>query len=256
MTDTYSHYSRLVENYRRYRPRYPAALLAWLESTCGFTPAQVVADIGSGTGQMAELFLQNGNPVYAVEPNDEMRWAAEVSLRHYPQFTSVGATAEATTLPDDSIHLITVGNAFHWFKHDETRHEFVRILQPQGWVALLWNLERNNGSRFAMAFEQFWQTHLDPAARFIPFQERKLPGYVGQFFGANHFQQTSFDNTQMCDYDALQGLCLSTLKAPQEDDPHYRLMLADLKMLFDQHQENGMVTLEYDTAVIFGQLNK
>ncbi len=104
MQDTYSHYSRVVENYSRYRPRYPQQLVAWLQAECGLSPDHMVADIGAGPGQMTELFLKNGNRVAAVEPNAAMRRAAEQHLHEYPLFTSIPATAEATTLPDHNRH--------------------------------------------------------------------------------------------------------------------------------------------------------
>ena len=209
MADTFSQYSRTVEYYRRYRPRYPQALIEWLKAECALSSAQVIADIGSGTGQMTELFLQHGNPVYAIEPNVDMRRVAEQELRAYPRLTSLAATAEATALPDHSVHMITVGNAFHWFKHDLVRQEFLRILIPLGWVILAWNLERNNGSPFAVAFEQFWQKHIDPSARFARFSERKRPDYITRFFGADNFNEKSLDNYQVCDFAALKGLVLS-----------------------------------------------
>ena len=255
MADTYSQYSRTVGYYSRYRPRYPQALIELLKAECALAPTQVIADIGSGTGQVTELFLQHGNPVYAIEPNVDMRRVAEQELRTYPQLTSLGATAEATTLPDRSVQLITVGNAFHWFDHARTREEFVRILVPHGWVVLAWNLERNNGSPFAIAFEQFWQKYIDPSARFTRLSERKRPGYIAQFFGADNFKEGSLDNYQVCDFEALKGLALSFLKAPQPDDPRYPVMLAELEALFYQYQENGAVTLEYDTAIVYGRLS-
>ena len=255
MEDTYSHYSRIVENYSRYRPRYPRQLVEWLQAECGLSPTQMVADIGAGTGQLAELFLQHGNRVYAVEPNLEMRLAAEQNLRDYPLFTSVAGTAEATTLADHSIDLITVGNAFHWFNHAQVRQEFVRILIPHGWVVLIWNLERNNGSPFAMAFEQFWQKYIDPNARFIRFSERKRPDYLAHFFGADNLKEKTLDNYQVCDFEALKGLMLSFLKAPQPDDPRHPAMVDELRAMFDQYQEAGTVTLEYDTAIVYGQLS-
>jgi len=255
MEDTYSHYSRIVENYSRYRPRYPQPLVEWLKAECGLSPAQRVADIGAGTGLLAELFLKNGNQVYGVEPNLEMRLAAEYLLRSYPSFTSLAATAEATTLADHSVHLITVGNAFHWFKHEQARQEFLRILIPQGWVVLVWNLERNNSSPFAVAFEQFWQRYIDSSARFARFSERKRPTYITQFFGADHLKEKSLDNYQVCDFETLKGLALSFLKAPQADDPRYLAMLDELKAIFNQYHEDGTVTLEYDTAILYGQLS-
>lgn len=252
MEDTYSPYSRIAENYSRYRPRYPHQLVAWLKAECGLSPAHVVADIGGGTGLMAELFLKNGNQVYGVEPNLEMRSAAEYLLRSYPLFTSIAATAEATTLADHSVHMITVGNAFHWFKHEQVRQEFLRILIPPGWVVLVWNLERNNRSPFAVAFEQFWQKYIDPSARF---SERQRPDYITQFFGADHLKEKSLDNYQVCDFEALKGLALSFLKAPQADDPRYAAMLDELKAIFNQYHKDGTVTLEYDTAILYGQLS-
>jgi ubiquinone/menaquinone biosynthesis C-methylase UbiE len=254
MADTHSQYSRLVENYRRYRPRYPQALVPWLQAECGLALAHVVADIGAGTGQFSEPLLAYGYRVYAVEPNDEMRRAAEEELRVYAQFTSVAGTAEATTLPDQSINLIVVGNAFHWFVHEPARVEFARILAPQGWVVLLWNLERNDGSPFAQAFEQFWQTYVDPTARFRRFSERTRPEYLNRFFGADRLKEAVLEHYQVYDLAALQGLVASFLKAPQSDDPRYPAMLADLTALFAQHQEHGIVTLEYDTAIVYGQL--
>ena len=151
--------------------------------------------------------------------------------------------------------MITVGNAFHWFDHEATRREFARILAPQGWVVLLWNLERTAGSPFMQAFEQFWQQHVDPAARFPPASERKRPEYLNRFFGAGRLQEAVLDNAQVCNLAALQGLVASFLKAPQPDDPRYPALLADLTTLFDCYQHNGAVTLEYDTAIAYGRLS-
>ncbi|MBI3242074.1 MAG: methyltransferase domain-containing protein [Chloroflexi bacterium] len=254
MDDTYSHYSPIVENYRRYRPRYPQQLVEWLKTECGLLPTHRVTDIGAGTGQLTELFLQNGNPVYAVEPNAEMRAAAAEHLRGYPGFTSLGATAEVTTLGSQSVDFIVVGNAFHWFNHAQVRPEFLRVLRPGGWVVLVWNLERNNGSPFAKAFEQFWQKHIDPAARFARLSERKRSDYITQFFGPANLKEKSLDNYQVCNFEALKGLTQSFLKAPQTDDPRYPAMLGELKAIFDQYQKAGTVTLEYDTAISYGQL--
>lgn len=254
MADTFSQYSRTVEYYSRYRPHYPQALIAWLKAECALSSAQVIADIGSGTGQMTELFLQHGNPVYAIEPNADMRRVAEQELHAYPRLTSLGATAEATTLPAHSVHLITVGNAFHWFDHRRTRDEFRRILAPAGWVVLAWNLERNNGAPFAIAFENFWHKHIDPSAQFLSFSKRKRPDYLAKFFGTENVKEACLDNYQVCDYDALKGVTLSSLKAPQPEDSRYPVMLDELETLFNQYQENGVVTLEYDTVIVYGQL--
>ena len=256
MDDSYRHYSRVVDNYARYRPGYPDELVALLEAECGLAPGQPIADIGSGTGLLTEVLLRHGYRVAGVEPNDAMRATAEARLGGYAGFTSVAATAEATTLADHSVQMITVGNAFHWFNHEQVRPEFERILAPSGWVMLVWNLEWNDGSPFAVAFEQCWQRHIDPAARFIGMRDRPLPSYISRFFALGGFRQAGIETAQVCDLAALKGLALSTIKAPQADDPRHAAMVADLEALFNQFNQDGTVTLHYDTAMIYGQLSQ
>ena len=253
MQDNHSQFSGVVENYRRYRPHYPHEILDLLRVECGLTPGQIIADIGSGTGLLTELLLNNGNRVYGVEPNLEMRSAAEALLSAYPLFTSVAGTAEATTLANHSVHMITSGQAFHWFNHELALPEFLRIINPHGWVVLIWNLERNGGSEFATAFEQFWRKYIDPRKSFD--SDRQRPDYVTRFFGRGNVTEKGLENYQVCDFETLKGRVLSSSKSPQADDPSYSAMLDELSGIFTHYQEHGTVTLEYDTRVVYGQLS-
>ena len=153
-TDPTRRFSSRVDNYIKYRPGYPSAVIDTLASECGLTEQLIVADVGSGTGILSELFLKHGNPVFGVEPNREMREAGERRLKQYPNFTSVNGTAEATTLPDRSMDFITAGQAFHWFDRIQTRKEFTRILKGGGWVALIWNDRHIDTSPFLCAYEE------------------------------------------------------------------------------------------------------
>src|SRR5690349_16869253 len=132
MRDPIGRFSDRVENYVKARPGYPPAILPFLVAECGLTPESVIADIGSGTGLLAELWLKHGNRVFGVEPNAAMRAAGERRLADYPRFTSVAATAEATTLPAGSVDFVTAGQAFHWFDGPAAAREFARILRPAG----------------------------------------------------------------------------------------------------------------------------
>src|SRR6476469_8499971 len=142
MQDSTKRFSSRVENYIKYRPSYPPTVIDILTEHCQLTPAAVMADIGSGTGLLTELFLKHGNRVFGVEPNRAMREAGERLLAGYSNFTSVDGVAEATTLPDHSVAFVTAGQAFHWFDVAKTRQEFIRILQPQGWAVLVWNVRQ------------------------------------------------------------------------------------------------------------------
>src|SRR5262245_17011202 len=133
-SDSTTRFSTRVENYVKYRPGYPPAVVDLLRRECPLSDASVVVDVGSGTGILTELFLKYGHPVFAVEPNEEMRKAAERLLGDRAGFHSIVGTAEATTLPDCSVDLISAGQAFHWFDRERAHREFVRILKPGGWV--------------------------------------------------------------------------------------------------------------------------
>ena len=119
-----SRFSDRVENYVRYRPGYPPEVIQELKSECGLMASHVIADIASGTGIWTRMLLENGNPVFGVEPNAEMREAGERLLAAFPKFTSVAGTAEATTLADQSVDFVTAAQAAHWFDRERARREF------------------------------------------------------------------------------------------------------------------------------------
>ena len=129
-------FSDRVENYVRYRPSYPREIVTLLQSDHGLSAKSAVADLGSGTGISAALFLQAGCTVHAVEPNREMREAAEKLLGHHAHFHSVAGSAEATTLQDHSMDFVAAAQAFHWFDASAVRKECARILKPGGWFSV------------------------------------------------------------------------------------------------------------------------
>src|SRR5580658_2729625 len=117
-----SRFSDRVDNYVRYRPGYPAEALQILKTECGLAPHHAIADIASGTGIWTRTLLENGNSVFAVEPNTEMRQAGERLLAGFPKFTSIAGTAETTSLVDASVDFVTAAQAAHWFDRAPARH--------------------------------------------------------------------------------------------------------------------------------------
>ncbi len=243
-------FTNRVETYSQYRPGYPAAVIPFLRDSLGFAPAWVVADIGAGTGILTELFLKNGNPVYAVEPNAAMRRAAETRLADYVTLTSVNAAAEATTLPAHTIDLISVGQAFHWFDAAQAKIEFQRILKPGGWVMLIWNKRSLERSPFMQAYEQLL---FEYAPDYGPATHKNIvtDEVLDSFF---NYGVVTFDNLQQFDYEGLQGRLLSSSYAPLADHPNHAPMLAALRRLFEAYQMAGQVTFEYETRLYYGQV--
>jgi len=244
-------FSNRVDNYLRHRPSYPAEAISLLQRECGLNPECVVADIGSGTGKLTELMLPHAKAVFAVEPNREMREAAERLLGSQPNFTSVNGTAEATTLPDKSIDLIVVGQAFHWFEPEETRTEFKRILKPQGFVALIWNDRLTDTTPFLNSYETLLR---GLGTDYEKVNHRNVDAPKMKAFFGNQPELRTFPYSQPFDYEGLKGRLLSSSYAPAEGEPGGSEMLNQLRRIFEAHQQNGRVSFDYSTLVYHAQL--
>jgi SAM-dependent methyltransferase len=245
-------FSSRVENYVKYRPGYPTGVVDTLAKECGLTTKSVVADIGSGTGILSELFLKNGNRVFGVEPNRDMREAGEQLLRKYPTFTSVNGTAEETSLANCSVDFVTAGQAFHWFDRKRARKEFGRILKPNGWVALIWNERLTDTSPFLRAYEDLL---LQYGTDYAAVDHRNVDAdAITAFFAPQPCTLRKFENRQIFDYDGVKGRLLSSSYTPEPDHPKYQPMLDALRALFDKHQINGTVFFDYVTLLYFGRL--
>lgn len=251
--DPTKRFSSRVGNYARYRPGYPKEILELLKTECGLTRESVVADIGSGTGKLTELFLANGNAVFGVEPNREMREAGERLLAGSSKFTSVAATAEETTLHDASVDFIAAGQAFHWFDRKRCRVEFARILKRGGWVVLVWNDRKTEATPFLEEYEKLLK---DYATDYSKVDHKNIDDeVVREFFGYAPGKKT-FPSSQEFDYDGLEGRLLSSSYAPEQGQAKHTEMIRDLEKLFEMRQEDGRVQFVYDTVVYYGRLNQ
>ena len=250
--DPKERFTNRVDFYARYRPSYPRAVLDLLVAECGLASASVVADAGSGTAILGELFLENGNCVLGIEPNTEMREAGERRLGGHPRFTSVAGSAEDTTLDDASVDFIVAGQAFHWFDPARARVEFARILKPAGWVALVWNLRRKDETPFLAAHERLLQTYRTDRGE-TEFW-RRTDEMASALFEPGSFETATFDNEQALDLDGLKGRLLSASYVPALGEPGSDEMLREVAEIFDAHESDGRVRVEYDTRVYYRHL--
>jgi SAM-dependent methyltransferase len=220
--DPTQRFSSRVVDYIRYRPGYPPEVAELLKSECGLGPDSVVADIASGTGLFTHLLLEQGCQVFGVEPNAEMRHAGEQFLAPCSRFHSVAGTAEATTLAEHCVDMVTAAQAAHWFERVKTRQEFVRILKPGGWLVLLWNERRTDSTPFLREYEQLLRTY---GTDYQDVRHEHTTASIDSFFAPAPFQTRVFDSRQ-----------------------------AELRRIFDQHQKQDRVAMEYNTRVYCGKL--
>jgi SAM-dependent methyltransferase len=249
--DATQRFTERVANYVRYRPGYPIEILELLKNECGLTSESVVADIAFGTGIFTRMLLENGNRVIGVEPNAEMRRAGEQFVQSFSSFTSVAGTAEATTLPEHSVDLITAAQAAHWFDRKKARNEFVRIGKLGAWTVLLWNERRTDSTPFLRDYESLLLTY---GTDYREVRHERTTDEIAGFFAPTPFRSGVFKTNQEVDYTGLEGRLLSSSYAPLQGHANYEAMLRELRRIFDAHQINDRVLLEYNTLVYYGQL--
>lgn len=251
MMDSSNRFTQTVQNYVKYRPSYPKEVIDILIHDCSLTKEQVIADIGSGTGFLTKLFLDFGNKVYGIEPNDAMREAASEYLKDYSTFENLNGTAEQTGLKDESVDFVVAGTAFHWFDPVKTKLEFQRILKNPGFVLLIWNV-RDIHSDLVRAYENLIIEHgkdyCDSAAQHFD------KSAVDDFFKPFEMHTKTLKNSQTFDWVGFQGRLLSTSYSLRPGDVCFDEMISELKNIFDRYQIKDQVEFLYDTKLYYGRL--
>lgn len=246
-----------VADYVASRPDYPAALFDLLAEHAGLRPGAVVADIGAGTGLFSEGLLERGAHVMAVEPNPAMRSAAERILGHTEGFQVVEGAAEATSLPAHSVDLVTAAQAFHWFDVEPARHEVLRILRPEGQVALVWN-DRVSTEPLQVALDEVFARHGGARREAMAASDRER-ALVPAFFNGAPTRSFSMPHSHELDEAGLLALAFSRSYMPPHDSHEGHQAARELREVFAAHagpadaEGHRRVTVHYTTLLILGR---
>lgn len=242
-----------VDDYIRYRPDYPAALIPLLRHEIGLAPDWVVADVGSGPGNLTRRFLDFGCSVYGVEPNAAMREAGERLMAGDASFTSVAGSAEATTLASGSIDLITAGQAFHWFDPVPTRAEFRRILKAPGWAALIWNRRPEGSSDILDEYSAMLRRYSLEYERVSVQDDRSTTG-MRLLFGDNGYRSFTLPHEQILDAAGFWGRLRSASYTPLPGEPGHEEIREESQAIFDRYARDGVLRFPYETQIYLGQI--
>jgi SAM-dependent methyltransferase len=229
--------------YARHRPGYPEEIIAELREK-GLPDGGRVADVGAGTGISSEYFLRHGCRVTAVEPNEEMRRAAEEWLGGRPGFEAVNGTAEETGLLSGAFDLAAAFQAAHWFDFDRALAEMRRLVRPGGLLAMAWNLRSKELTAFDTGLERLLY---DRAVDYANYEERRGASIAS----LSGFETRVFRHEQPRDWEALRGLVQSWSYVPAPGHARHEWFFEGLRRLFEANAEGGVIRLRYDCHFYF-----
>jgi SAM-dependent methyltransferase len=178
------HFSGHADAYARYRPGYPPPLFDWLFRQ---VPGRDLAwDVGTGNGQVARFLAGRTTSVHASDAS-----ARQLMLAEAPSNVRfVVEPAERTSLADESVDLVTVGQALHWFDLEAFFGEVRRVLKPGGLLAA-WTYQLNEidpavdatvGAFHGDVVGPYWppeRVHVERGYADLPFpfEEQGTPGF-------------------------------------------------------------------------------
>jgi SAM-dependent methyltransferase len=174
------HFSGRAALYSKYRPHYPESLFTWVAS---LVPRHDVAwDCATGNGQAAVSLAKIFAKVIATDASEKQIALAEP----HPSIEYRVATASESGIADQSVDLVTVAQAIHWFDHESFYREVKRVLKPDGAIAI-WGygdpvIDDPALAEIVHAFnrgtiEQYWRPERDlilAGLRTIPFPFREV----------------------------------------------------------------------------------
>ncbi len=243
-------FSGKAERYARYRWDYaPEAIETLLPST-QLNRHSVVADIGAGTGILTRHLAGLVGRVFAVEPNAEMRLIACRILAEQSSVQVVDGAAEATTLPDNSIDLITVAQAIHWFEPEKTRQEFGRILKRAGWLAIFRNSSRND--QLDQDLEAIIQEQLGGEFGSVYPATRKKP--IDHYFSDGLYERKVFPFAFKQDWPEFIGVLSTVSYMPPPQDSRFLAIAEQAGLVFNRYASDGLIQVKGQTELLLGRL--
>ena len=244
-------YVNKSEIYDHSRPSYPPEAIFFILRQLDLSLGLPVLDVGSGPGILTRQLAAAGMPTIGVEPDASMLAKAEAN-NDQPSASYQLGTAEQLGVAPRSVAALVCGQSFHWFEPDNTRAEFRRVLATNNPVILIWNIRSPDCNAFHRAYEQLLRGVFKRYAETLQI-DKALESRIKKFF-LGPFEERTFHNRQQLSAAGLFNRTMSCSYAAQPGTREYRAAGQALNTLHQQHQQNGFVSLSYQTRVVYGRI--
>ena len=247
--DSISKFNWLSEIYSQYRPTYPESCIDYIFKK-DWKGIKIVADIGAWTWKLSILFLKRWCKVYAIDPNQEMINQACKDIGENKLFHPILASAENTTINNDSLDLIVVGQAFHWFDRKLFKEECKKILKNNCYIAILYNN---------------WDKKAEIIKRINELSKQYCPRYKGSSWGLekqeelfnnffSSYEKRVFSNDYHLNLEQFLWLNFSASYAPRQWEKNYDTYLNTLTTLFKEFSDWEILSMPNNTILRIGKI--
>lgn len=248
--DPCTRFSKKAKIYNQYRWDYSNLAIDAIFEITRLPYRSVIADVGSGTGMLTRHFLKRVERIYAVEPNREMRQVSRKVLANDASLRTINGSAERTGLKDHNVDLIVVGRAIHWFHFEKTKIEFLRIIKPGGWLAVLQvpciDEALLNAVRSIQVKENGWNVDADKN------RLEKVP--LSDYYGKAGYKTLRYPGLVYESWDEFLGRLLSISSAPDKTHERYPDLENAARRIFENYARNGRMTIRIATELHVGQM--
>ena len=242
--------------YDKFRPQYAPEFYEYISTHLGIGNSHIFADVGSGTGLFCEYFIHSGSTVFAIEPNKDMRIFAQNKFKYFSNFHSMEGDDSNIKLNNNSVDVVTVAQAFHYFDVQNFRNECIRILKDsKSHVLIVWNRKIfNDLDKERRKIAEMYCPLYSEFNKITPHKDKEK--LATEFFrNASFFNRVSFENNIMNTYDEFINRTLSAYYAPKEGEKHFENYKNALTKYFEKYSLNGLLTVPNETIAFIGSFS-
>ena len=241
-----------VDEYDKYRLPYNSdAISETIKYISNVIKIDTVADIGAGTGILTHQLLKyKFNKYYAVEPNIKMQ-ECSINKDKKSKIIHLNNMSNKTEIPSNTIDVIFVGTAIHWFEPQSTLKEFKRILKPGGFLVLLRGSDASKAYSDVSDLYTKYREYRVKDNEMVGRYEKGMENYSDKFYTIMSRKPV------IVSIDHFIGFILSFSVSPKKSNPIYDKFVNDVKHIYNKYkQDNGLTLLSKTTILISNNLHK
>lgn len=235
------------ESYNIGRPDYPEAFFDYVYNEIGLRSGGVIADIGAGTGKITKKFLERGNKVFAVEPDNAMMRILKANTAKFTKCSLLENKAESTGILSNSVDFIFCGNSYIWFNRNDVIPEFKRIARDA-------KAQNIMIARLGPGDDIYDDKLIEINKKFSKLVLSREPN-TSPPFKDNLYTDKLFEYVIYQSFEEFLHGCLSASDAPGPEDDCFDKYNSALKGLFDKYSIDGKLAGNFKLFCMMGSVD-